>query len=446
MRSVSRMAPYFAFVAIVVGLLIFALVFGFKAMIFPATGFSLILAVVKAREEGIYSGLCYGTSVLLIFDSDAFVFTTFHLRIWYAYMILFWIQYLLDLVGGRIRFRPLGLIATLYYLLMSAVWLCIDTVDGKLSDIKYLLFTVGLVLLFRTAFRRLTTEATTRFLRWLFFYSLFLCTWGIVQYALRSSDAIQNIMFDYNNIRPSAFFSETTWYGIYCLLGVILVGYLVAMRELRAVSILAIIPFVVGIVLSASRSALLGLVLCAGGALLFYLIGSNRGKLRRTTVLLFVSLAVGAWLLYPIAKPSIDIILVKATLTDPSGAGRFEAYARSLIDLSSAGPFGLGFSWNPRDVTVTGTYLGAKSFALPFQVAHIFGWVGLALLAALVLHGLLANFRARPYGNEPKLAILLFAVFLMISMFTPIHQYPAGVLLAGVAVGLSASTRAKNNN
>lgn len=250
-------------------------------------------------------------------------------------------------------------------------------------------------------------------------------------------------MYDPYKVRPDAFFSETTWYGLYSLLGLVLFDYLFEEDLISRKSFFLYLIFIGGIVLSASRSMLIVLFLLFLSKIYAVQTFGNY-KQKKYFFKMFLTSLFTLFLFYPLYGKRlslfIDTILYKFTLQDASGQGRLLAFEWSFNDLRSSLFFGKGYNWNSDEVTTTGTFLGAKSFNIFFQVGHIFGVFGLIIFLIALLYFLSKLFRQR-HLREKRLAISLFVMFIVVAMFTPIHQYPPGIAILGLCLAIASDAK-----
>lgn len=426
---------------------------GFSASIVSGTFFAIYLIVKTKKSEGLFIAFSYAIVFLLIFDSETFTYTGLKFRIWYLILLFGWFMVLARKAYAKKTPTFLrswtSVFLFLFYALLSIFWLIIDPIDGKLSNIKYFLFTIGLIIYLGGTLATLDNNALKRFLSFLLGVASFVCFWGFIQFAMLQTPFAGKFMLHYFNIRPEAFFSETTWYGIYCLWGIIILSAGLDFGYFYAKYRFMYFFFFLGAILSLSRNVIIGIIL-------FFLLKWFFSFLRmywvrdrvslKINLLIVLGLVAGILFVWYKIEGYQSIILDKMLLKDASGAVRFEAFRRSFQEIQQVWFTGAGYEWKQDQVTFTGTYLGSKSFNLFLMVAYIYGALGL-----LIFLGALTIFFVKyGYGTIAKTkftyeyAFIILLIFIVMSMFAPLHQFPLGAMMVGVALGFSRIRNAKN--
>ncbi|SNQ60931.1 O-antigen ligase family protein [Candidatus Methanoperedens nitratireducens] len=247
-------------------------------------------------------------------------------------------------------------------------------------------------------------------------------------------------MYDDYNTRPSAFFSETTWYSEYLVFGLILIMLRVIIS--KNYKLFLVLPlFILGIILSATRNSYLGLLVYLVLSLLFIFANQKiniKMYINKYTVLIVVFIVLSFISLKEYVMPYIELTIDKFYLKDASGLGRIDAFYMSIEDVMVNPIFGQGFYWDTSMSTDTGTAVGAKSFNLFFMILHIFGFFGFLAFLLLILYYYL-NSIARYIKTRSvfiKYSIIIFTIFLTMSMFAPLHQYPFGMYIIALSLYL----------
>jgi hypothetical protein len=244
---------------------------------------------------------------------------------------------------------------------------------------------------------------------------------------------------DFKSIRPSAFFSETTWYAEYLVFGILLLARK-TIRTGRPSYWFAMLPGLAGIAISVTRNAWLALAIGLVSVLLLFAgfgLKARRGFLFNRYTLGLTLLGIAA-IAFALAKlpGAFNFLMEKINLQDASAIGRQIAFVQSIQDIRDSWLLGNGFTWYSYQVTSSGTYIGAKSFNLFFMITYIFGVSGVVALGLLLLgyysRALLRY--ARTQSLDSGLGLIWMTCYLAIAVFTPIHQYPFGMLVLALAI------------
>ena len=419
--------------------------FGFSASLWVMVAVMVFIILYNTPRAGFVNAVVLAIIYGLIFDSDIFSLTYYKFRLWYFLLVLVIycrvITYLrkrgtLHKRVSREQMVVSGCVICLF--LLSAVCFLLDPFVFKFHNIKYWLFYVCLIIVLYGFFKDFPCRRVELF-DYLISIAVFVAIWGIIQFVFNLR-GVPNYMYDYSNIRPSAFFSETTWYAEYLVFGLFLMLLRVSIS--RSYQLLIVTPFFIsGIVLSATRNAYLGLLIFVVFSVVYVLLRQkvaiglvfNRYVLVAAVVILTTALVFKGYTL-----TYINHILYKFTLSDQSAQGRVKAFKTSVEDFSVSPVFGQGFGWGKAD-TGTGTSVGAKSFNLFFMILHIFGIVGFIPFAFLII----LFYMRTIYGCLIKqslfarYSLIMFTSFLAMAMFAPIHQYPFGMYVVAMATYLS---------
>lgn len=406
-----------------------------RILIIPAVFYSFI---TMGRNLNIYKISLCSILFLVIFDNDIINFTDLKLRYWYFIILLFLIIILLKNLKKKfptnIKFsRSIVSLIFLYFICFSFLFLLIDDLNGKLYNIKYWIFTIGLiyVLLFLAKESKIDTNELLYF--WLFVL-MFSNLWGVLQFFGNNLGfAGDRLQHDWYNISPSAFFSERTWYGQYAAVGIIISFYFY-LKTKKSSYIFFIFLFLIGVTLSFSRSALiplLGLFLS-----LIVILFKIRIKLQYMIniflyFLIFIIILKIFNLDYII---NVFSIFEKFNKNDPGIIYRYEAielFLNNVIENPIMYILGNGFSWDESQVSSIGTAIGAKSANIFFMIFHIFGILGLFFSVFLALRYLIYYFVLIKSRNEILLNIglSLYLTFLGLSFTVPAHQYPPTLVI-----------------
>ena len=391
-----------------------------------------------ARELGIWNAMALAIVYLMVFDADTYSYTSLKLRSWYLLQLPLLCYHLR-------RFRFFGklpangnTVVSLLFAVLILFWLVADPMNGKLSSVKYVLFSIGTVFCLKEAFLDIAGRiGLNRLIDFFVGLALFVGVWGIFQFVMNLAGLGVKFQDDYYNFRPSAFFSETTWYAEYLVFGMLFAYY-----NYRSVSkrlyVLIFIPLLFGIVLSATRNAFLALGIWAFSA---FVLGVIRGRIKLVNpfILIGMGLVVCGVVVYgSYINDLFTFILSKFSLQDDSAMGRIEAFRVSVARIADSPLIGHGFGFNPEtdQIAMSGTSIGAKHANLFLMIAYVFGLPGLFMLLYLIANTLVVQTdRWRKYHmSENKYAVLILLVFVSMSMFAPLFQYPFGMFVLATVI------------
>jgi len=245
-------------------------------------------------------------------------------------------------------------------------------------------------------------------------------------------------MFDYYNLRPAAFFSETTWYAEYLVFVVILMFMKVNLN--RQYRLLWLLPlFILGLIFSATRNAYLSLVVYLCLSFIFLI---SRPKLntklfinKHLFYVLLLSLVIVVSLNQYILN-YLDMVVSKFLFTNAS-ISRMDSFRVAIQNINSSLFIGHGFYWD-ESVYAGPSSIGAKSFNLFLMILHIFGLAGfIPFIFLIIKYYVRAGLDyLKSQSMFIKYSIIIFSAFLVMSMFAPIHQYGFGMYIVAYALYL----------
>jgi len=424
-------------------------VFGIVGSIAVSNAFMLFIVAYNWKKSSINS-VVMAILYSLLFDSQLYSFTSLNLRVWYALLLLLYIGLIVKMVRGRRRatfsFRLFAANLPVVLLFgLSIAWLILDNVDGKASIVKYWIFAVGLLYVLFYYFKKVERADFKKFLDYLFSLAVFTCFWGIFEVVMNLRGLGQKYMYDFGSVSPSGFFSETTWYAIFLLIGLVIMFLryrLYGKQEL----VLFLPVFFAGILLSANRNTFVAVAVLLVLNLIFVFVGgvvAYKDTFRNRYMLL--SLLIGLVILaagWSIISRYIGLVLLKFNLSsDASSVGRVLALQNSMREITQSPFIGNGFAWYPDQVTSTGTYTGAKSFNLVLMIEYIFGLLGAIpfclMIVRFLIHRVMLYIKRRDILQ--KYSFLIIAVFISVSMFTPFHQQATGMFTVALGAALGSA-------
>ena len=404
--------------------------------------FGLIILIYNIKYVGFVKSLAMSIVYLIVFDSNFFDYTSFHIRIWYFLLVVGFLAYFLPLLAKPIATRKIKLSYAIVVLLLFGVTLfhfSFDNLLGKLYAIKYWIFTLGLLGFLYLVFRDCSSKTMQRLVEYFLSIFIFIALIGIYQYFFnlklglpnRFSAPLLNI-----NIRPSAFFSETTWYGEYSVFGFIMLLYNAELNESFSYLFAWMIIFLIAIIISGTLNAALAFFLIS-----FILILTNKKKiwlyfLIYLLLLLFLAICLISFNV-SFHHFQLSTLLYKLQAKKGSFSGRELAFVKSFNALKKKIWFGHGFNWSATidRISQSGTSLYAKSFNLFFMIQYIFGLVGtIPLLLGIIMFYKQAFKILKEKATLAWYAIAIFSGFLFMSMFAPLHQYPYGMYIVSLAL------------
>ena len=165
------------------------------------------------------------------------------------------------------------------------------------------------------------------------------------------------------SIRPTAFTSEATWFGLIGLLGIINLH-----NDKNVLKKFYLFVYIIAILISESRNAYIGLALYTilfNWRILPYLI------LAMLTTYFLVSEAM-----------DMSSIIDRFKLADSSSVGRFVAYSDSFT-LIWSNAIGTGWDYSYSDGAQP--TVGAKSFNFFLHFFHVYGWIGIIPMSVLLV-------------------------------------------------------------
>lgn len=423
--------------------------------------FTLILLIYFLSRKAL--SFCESTALvttfLLLFDAPPFTFTDANIRIWYfLFLPVLCVQFFRNDFFVAKRLSKKIFMPVFAMLMVAGFWFVLDPMNGKVSNLKYLIFSFGLLLFLISSYKSIAQKLGSSFL-FRFFLNLitFVCIYGFLQFffilAIRglSSRYIHEVAV----WRPCGFFSETTWYGEFMVFGVILAVY-----EHRKTSdvfyVLISFLFLIGIILSATRNAIFGILLVFLGYLFFVFLSGRfhrtKFKLSNIFLLLIVIACCGVFIAKNIKiletlLDSYSYIVRKFTEGDASSKGRFLMVTESIERIKQSIVIGHGFSFNDAtDYVGVGTAIGAKNANVLLMIFYIFGLLGFIPFCFLILYYFLSVFQIISVTNSDlaKVSALFMLVFFAIAMTAPIHQYPLGMWCVSTSLWLFHSRKTKS--
>lgn len=415
--------------------------FGFESSIFVAITLSFFFIFFNYRIIGFYNALLLVVPYLMLYDCETFVFTSFNIRLWYPIIVLSFLYDLFQVFVKReiFDYRFIGKFSLLYVFFIFIITLYHfynDSFIFKIHNIKYWFFTVYTTFIFIKFF--VVNQAKINLIIDFFcVLILFVALWGFLQFAM-NLNGINNYQLDYFNLRPAAFFSETTWFSEYLVFGLILFYYQ-SVKSGKEIGKIVIVPVLLGLILSSSRNPYIGLVLFFILNLLIPSSGArpNIGK-KLLINLIFISVLGCFFIIYKdFLIIYIDKVLDKFSEGDGSSYGRVIAFKKSIELILQKPFFGNGFAWSENDSSaIGGSAYGAKSFNIFLMLAHILGITGFVIILLLISNYYLSSFKLFLLNRteEIKYSIILITYYLVISQFAPLHQYPIGIIILSLGI------------
>ncbi|MDY5122303.1 MAG: O-antigen ligase family protein [Treponema sp.] len=401
---------------------------------------SLLLFFTTIKKLGIINSISLVITYLLIFDSAAFSFTSFNIRVWYILLIPLVGYYFCINISFTKKIDSVFTLCIFSLLGLMITYLFIDPKDGKLSIIKYLLFSIGLIYVLYKSFLKIIKKGyKTQLFSFFISLGLFVASWGIIQYLTWNTPLHQKFQYDWFNMRPSAFFSETTWYSEYILFSLVFLFY----RFIKKSTIkdgFGIFICLIGIILSSTRNTYLAIFVWVFVALVISIMDNRVNK--KVLLSLFITCILFFILIrFTDLGMFFDKIIERFKGGDN---GRMTAVKRSLNDISKSPIIGHGFSFNG-EYEGAGTYVGAKNFNFFFMCLHTIGLVGFNFLIILLLsYGIKCIMQYLKFRrDEAKIAVIFISCFLSISMFAPMHQSFIGMFVIAMSIALYNSVTIK---
>lgn len=419
-------------------------IFGFSASFYLSIIISLFIIFYNFKFVGFSGSLVLSIIYLLCFDSPLFYFTEANIRVWYIYLIILYGYLIIKIVNGEegsFKFHRDNLIqyfGAIILIILSIFYLLTDDFISVIYNIKYWVFYVGLFLIINNFFKK-HIDKFDQISDFFISLTIFICVFGLFQFGTNLL-LIPNFQLDYFNIRPSGFFSETTWYSEFIFFGLIFI-FLKIIRNKKDFNFIYFIPlFLLGITISLTRNTFVSLFIYFS-LTIFFTIFVEKHFFTRIFSSWFVKLLsicmIGLlFILLPKLGDTMDFIALKFSGNDGSAQGRIEAYNLSWDMITKKPILGNGFYWDVSQTTYTGSSLGAKSFNLFLMIMHIFGFFGFTIFFVFIIGGFLYKIM-RDYLNKKSIyirySLIVFLCFLQMAMFAPIHQYPFGMLIISLS-------------
>lgn len=369
---------------------------------------------------------------LMFFDiNDLFTFGgVFNLRIWYFIVIFLLIKvFIVELRTPKIRFKISNVILAISMIVLSLFSIFINgsSMDGILFLMRLIVFYFPVLFLFI----KLINEKMLVYDILFFFTSmiLFSTLTGIIQMFFLTQG--NDILYSVGTMRPQAYFSETTWYSEYAVIGLIVA--LIQQYERKIVKYFILFINVLAVVLSMTRNAILGLLV-----VVVYILFVRRKKEEVVALIAIISVAL---ISYGFALTKSDYLLGfefitdKFNLSDASALGRLDAIKANIEYLMDTQKFlwGSGFSFNDAS-ELSGSAIGAKSFNLFLAVFSSAGNL-LFLIFSFTIGRIYIKYFSNTSRNAFNSAgLLMFTVYLIYSMFAPFHFYPLSWFVLGLSL------------
>ena len=343
----------------------------------------------------------------------------------------------------RSRALPASKINLLTYLglftlmLWSVYFFINEDLIAKSYNFKYWFFYIGLLLCINRFFK----EQIRKFWSlcdYLISLSWFVCFFGILQFCTNLA-FLPNYQLDYFNLRPSGFFSETTWYSEYIFYGLLLVVLTVLKHKNKRGYLYSIPLFLIGFLLSVTRNTFVAVFLYLVLTYIASVFIERRFYMKivssKMSKFVFLLVIIGTFVSLTQLSEVIDYFAYKFSGSDGSAQGRIEAYKLSWELIKTGKVWGNGFYWDFSQSTVSGSALGAKSFNLFLMIAYIFGIPGFLVFLIIITSYILkmCSFYIITKSIYIRYAIIVIICFLQMSMFAPLHQYPFGMLVVSIS-------------
>ena len=374
-----------------------------------------------------------------LFDSEPFLISSLKIRLWYFI-------YFVGLVFSIYSFlkRKVNVLGFLIFVYMCCVGIVdLFLTDGGLFAIKYIFFYV-LVVYFVSNSIFLSRYSLSYFFNIISIVCIPFVVFGVIQFVFSISMGFQNnpLLPPVYNLepRPVAFFSETTWLSELSLF--ILISLLVIKNV--AFKALGLFFTLIIIVITVTRNTYLALSICI---FLFIILECLRFKFNKNALKMSIASILIFSLIALMNDKVFDLLLAlvnRFTDLETGGGGRLEAFvlAWSMFIENPSGWLGNGFSWHEGIVAGQGSSLGAKAFNSIIMFNHIFGLLFTLMILLYVLVfviksvSIILDEKSNVDSRAISYALLFYLIsFISISMFAPIHQYPLGAVILGIAFG-----------
>jgi len=357
---------------------------------------------------------------LILFDNPNFYFTDLNLRLWYPIVLITSFIYIISSLSAKININHLLIFSLLLFGLIYAIF---DGVNGLAYYFKYLIF-ILMIYVFIKVSNKLTS---VYILNSMLLATTFIAMFGFIQiYHNVSGDFSYTY---YPDFRPHGFFSETTWYSEFIVFGLFL--SIVLSKYQKSFIILSVI-FLSAIFISMTRNAIIGMVL---GIFIYFLVTIIKNKkINRNAIMIFSIITVITFIVLQKFE-YLDYMLYKFSMADKSAQGRLEGFYQSLLLIKDHFFIGIGFLQSFQ-IEISGSTIGSKSFNLFFMIFHIFGFFGFLIFIILLTIFYLKIFIFYFKKNQiySVIPLIYMSVFLFMALFSPIHQYPFGMLIVALSI------------
>jgi hypothetical protein len=415
---------------------------GFELAFIISIFWSIFIILYNYKEFGLKDSLVLAIIYSLVFDSKTFYISELNLRVWYFYLIVVIVLTLIEkLQSFNFSLKRLSLVEYLFgfiFFCWSLFFLIIENFESKINNVKYWLFYVCLLLVLNDFFFKHINKFWN-ILDFLISITVFITVWGVFQFTTNIF-LIPNFQLDYYNIRPSGFFSETTWYSEFIFFGLILI-FLRIFCSINKNKLLYLVPFfILGMILSVTRNTYLAILLFLIFSFGLSLIVEKKiyTRILKSKITLFFLFFILFFLVlyFPRLRDISTSLFEKFSFEDNSALGRVEAIEASIKLIKQGNIYGNGFNWDKSQVTSSGSAIGSKSFSLILMISSIFGFFGGVIFAVFVLY---FSLKQLIYYIKYKLiyfkySFIIFVIFIQMSMFAPLHQYPIGILIIAISV------------
>ncbi|PMO71084.1 hypothetical protein [Vibrio splendidus] len=387
----------------------------------------LVLAVLSLWPY-IKGGLVVYTSlvVLLCIEYDV----SYNIRLWHPIVLALLAYYLLNNVS-RMKISIKYFCFFSYFIGISVLWVIFDPFYFSMVNFKQWFFYVGLTFVLFS----LSKEKYYEKLLIATIVVFALCFLGIIQYLINVNFGVSGNLL-YPNIpnlelRPVALFSETTWLSEFSLIFLV-VSWFFFIKSGRKFFLYACFVFCYVVIITNTRNTYVAMLMLFtfSCALSIYTSRVNSKLIRYFTILAIILLIpmIGSGML----TDYFDAIFARFKSID-SSSGRVLAFNLSFEKLGTGINliFGSGYYWDQTFQAGFGTSIGAKSFNLLLMILHIYGVVGLCLFLLIVTFFILEGMKkCKLYSMDNcRYSLYILVLYLSISMFAPIHQYPAGAFI-----------------
>lgn len=416
-----------------------------------------VLIISTNLRDGIPIALIYSMLFVSLFDNDSFTFNIMGLRgfrLSYPAIILLELCWLVSCIaptGKRRKVWPgssLVLFTVFLFIVVSLVYLTYEPVEAKLFALKYWLFVFLPLVIVPMYLGRARDEHLYPYLLSLI---IFICIFGFVQAIGRISGGLNLFSAAQGGVgtNPVGFFSERTWFGLLAAFGLPILLFLREARKIGGVFFgMNFMILIVGVILSLSRNAYLGAVICI---VLAACMGLRRPVVVATAIL--VAIVVLAFMAARLVSDSDSILAAPArsladvwaaaTEGNASSAGRLENF-KTVMGRYQDGTYswwGNGFAWDSETAMTVGGAMGAKSNNVFLFVFHIFGLHGLVLIFVLVSYCYRVALRHWRKYPKMKYVFIMITMWLIMAQFAPLHQYGISVMILCVILGMFISGR-----